>query len=244
MLTKNDTSFLKQIIKETISELKEDLFKPLMHRIEILESNVMDQAKEIETLKKEMTKKDSTIEHLNADNKRLADRIRTDEDYVDKTTNELEQYGRRNNIRISGISGDANRQSSETTTELFLNTIKEKTGLDISEHEIDIAHRLGKYRQGKHRPIIVKFVRRQTKIKLFKHSKQLRQSSIYVNEDLSKTNQEVLSADRLKDRDTVKIASSYEGKIYVVYNQEGNDDRPYCALITLIVLSAIILLYY
>jgi len=58
-LTKNDTSFLKQIIKDTIIELKEDEFKPLMHRIEILEGDVMDQAKEIETLKKKMTKKDS-----------------------------------------------------------------------------------------------------------------------------------------------------------------------------------------
>ena len=58
-MTKNDTSFLKQIIKDTIIELKEDEFKPLMHRIEILEGDVMDQAKEIETLKKKMTKKDS-----------------------------------------------------------------------------------------------------------------------------------------------------------------------------------------
>ena len=43
-------------------------------------------------------------------------------------------------------------------------TTKEKTGNDISEHEIDIAHRLGKFRQSKQMPIIVNFVRRQTKI--------------------------------------------------------------------------------
>jgi len=83
----------------------------------------MNQAKEIQTLKDEMTKRDITIEHLNADNKCLTDRIRADEDYVDKTTNKLEQDGRRNNIRIPGVSGDANRQSSETTTSLFINTI-------------------------------------------------------------------------------------------------------------------------
>jgi len=35
MLTKSDTRFLKQIIKDTISEQKEDVFKQLMHRIEI-----------------------------------------------------------------------------------------------------------------------------------------------------------------------------------------------------------------
>jgi len=200
MLTKKDTPFLKQTIKDTICELKDELFKPLIHRIEILESDLMDQAKEIETLKSEMTKRDAVIETLDEENKRLLDRAQADANYVDKVTNELEQYGRRNNIRISGINGDAHRQTSEATTELFRNTIKEKTGVYIDEHEIDIAHRLGKFKQGKQRPIIVKFVRRQTKIKVFKHAKQLRQSSIYINEDLTKLNQEVLSSVRMKER--------------------------------------------
>ena len=227
MLTKKDTSFLKQIVKDTICELKDDLLKPLIHRIEIMESDIMDQAKEIEKLKDELAKKDTIIESLDTDNKRLADRAKSDANYVDKVTNDLEQYGRRNNIRIFGIEDDANRQTSETTTKLLISTIKAKTGLYINEQEIDIAHRLGKYKQGKHRPIIVKFVRRQTKINVFKHAKQLRQSSIYINDDLTKLNQEVLSAVRIKDRVEVKRAWSYEGKIFVVYNQEGNDDRPY-----------------
>jgi len=187
----------------------------------------MDQAKELENLKKELANKDTVIENLNVNNKRLDDRVRSDEDYVDKVTNELEQYGRRNNVRISGIDGDASRQSSETTTELVINTIKQKTGLNIGVHEIDVAHRLGKYRQGKQRPIIVKFILRQTKIHVFKHAKQLRQSAIYINDDLTKTNQEVLSSVRLKDRDSVKKAWSYEGKLYVVYNQNGQDDGPH-----------------
>jgi len=114
----------------------------------------MDQAKEIKNLKKEFTNKDTTIENLNKENKRLEDRVRSDEDYVDKVTNDLEQYGRRNNIRISGIHGDANRQTSETTTTLVINTIKEKTGLELNVNDIDVAHRLGKYRQGKQRPVI------------------------------------------------------------------------------------------
>ena len=206
MLTKKDTPFLKQTIKDTICELKNELFKPLIHRIEILESDLMDQAKEIETLKSEMTKRDTVIETLENENKRLLDRVQADANYVDNVTNEQERYGRHNNIRITGINRDAHRQTSEATAELVRNTIKEKTDDDINEHEIDIAHRLGKFKQGKQRPIIVKFVRRQTKIKVFKHAKQLRQSSIYINEDLTKLNQEELSAVRLKDKDTVKRA--------------------------------------
>jgi len=137
MLTKNDTIFLKQTIKDTLCELKDELFKPLLHRIEIMESDLMDQAKEIETLKTEMTKRDTVIETLGEENKRLLDRAQADANYVDKVTNELEQYGRRNNIRISGINGDAHRQTSEATTEILVNTIKEKTGVDINVHEKD-----------------------------------------------------------------------------------------------------------
>jgi len=106
MLTKNDTSFLKQIVKDTICELKDDLLKPLIHRIEIMESDIMGQAKEIEKLKDELAKKDTIIESLGTDNKRSADRAKSDANYVDKVTNDLEQYGRRNNIRISDIKDD------------------------------------------------------------------------------------------------------------------------------------------
>ena len=61
---------------------------------------------------------DTEIENLTEDNKRLADRERSDEFCVNKLTNELQQYGRRNSICISGLNGDTNRQSSEKTTEL------------------------------------------------------------------------------------------------------------------------------
>ena len=59
------------------------------------------------------------------------------------------QYGRRNNIRISGLNGDNNRQSSDETTKLIIKTIKDKTGLELSGRDIDVAHRRGKYREGK-----------------------------------------------------------------------------------------------
>ena len=61
MLTKNDTSFLKQIVKDTFCELKDDLFKPLIHIFEIMDSDIMDQAKEIEKLKDELAKKTPSL---------------------------------------------------------------------------------------------------------------------------------------------------------------------------------------
>ncbi|KAH3825927.1 hypothetical protein DPMN_127814 [Dreissena polymorpha] len=48
---------------------------------------------------------------------------------------------------------------------------------------IDVSHRLGKYTPNKDRPVIVKFVRRQTKIDVMKRAKLLKGTGIYINED-------------------------------------------------------------
>jgi len=53
--------FWKQIVKDTICELKDHLFKPLIHRFKIMKSDIMDQAKEIEKLKDELAKKTPSL---------------------------------------------------------------------------------------------------------------------------------------------------------------------------------------
>ncbi|KAH3802154.1 hypothetical protein DPMN_155825 [Dreissena polymorpha] len=84
--------------------------------------------------------------------------------------------------------------------------------------DIEIAHRLGKYIPNKNRAVIVKFVRRQTKIDVMKRAKQLKGTGIYINEDLTKINAEVLASLRLKEPSHFERAWSHEGKLFVRYN--------------------------
>ena len=62
--------------------------------------------------------------------------------------NELEQYSRRNNIRIWGIPEKVEKgetyESMETTVSLVVKTLNEKMGLNLENRDIDIAHRIGK----------------------------------------------------------------------------------------------------
>ncbi|KAH3792269.1 hypothetical protein DPMN_145760 [Dreissena polymorpha] len=53
VLTKDDSTFIKEIISETVEQLKDNLLGNVIRRIEILESDVFDQKREIEMLKKE-----------------------------------------------------------------------------------------------------------------------------------------------------------------------------------------------
>ena len=79
-------AYWKKVIKDTIIVFKDELLQPLIHRIEILENDVRDKAKELENHQKELANEDTVIEILNENNKSLEDWVRSDEDYVDKVT--------------------------------------------------------------------------------------------------------------------------------------------------------------
>ena len=54
VLTKSDTDIIKNIIKETLEEIKEKLLASVIKQLEIIESNMFDQQKEILTLKEQL----------------------------------------------------------------------------------------------------------------------------------------------------------------------------------------------
>ena len=87
-------------------------------------------------------------------------------------------------------------------------------------HQADVLKslaRLGRWEQGKNRPVIVKFVRRQTKINVMKKSKDLKKRSIFVNEDLTRLNQQVLASLRLKGNGEIEKCWSREGRLFAIY---------------------------
>ena len=87
-----------------------------------------------------------------------------------KQTNELEQYGRRNNVRITGVD-DSWTETAELTTTKVVKLINDKLSLTVSENDVDISHRMGKFDQNRKRPIIVKFTRRHVQHNVMKNAK-------------------------------------------------------------------------
>ncbi|KAK3753059.1 hypothetical protein QZH41_005504 [Actinostola sp. cb2023] len=80
---------------------------------------------------------------------------------------DIEQYSRRNSIRISGIT----ENKDENTDELVMKTIKEKLNIDITTNDLDRSHRVGLRKPGKPRQIIVKLVRHNKKVEILKNRK-------------------------------------------------------------------------
>ena len=82
---------------------------------------------------------------------------------------------RRDNIRVYGIE-----ETADECTNTIIVKLAHDMGVEISEQELSVSHRLGR-KTGKPRHIIAKFVRRDTKTKMIRSKKELRGLSGYRN---------------------------------------------------------------
>ena len=108
---------------------------------------------------------------------------------LEGTMDELEQYGRRQNLRIHGIPESAN----ESTDEMILSLANDKMKVvpPLKLEEIQRSHRVGKslpQNQGKPRPILVRFGGYRSRAKLGQREcrARLRGSGVYLSEDLTR----------------------------------------------------------
>ena len=90
--------------------------------------------------------------------------------------------------------------------------------VDISRNDISVSHRLPKSRTMSERPIIVKFVRRNTKTALMANKKTLRSIDryrhTYVNDDLTPLRSRMLRT--LKNDDEVKRVWTIDGIFHCI----------------------------
>jgi hypothetical protein len=103
---------------------------------------------------------------------------------------DLEQYGRRPLIRVSGIPETPGENTTVTTVKILQATVK--AGIDLSVNDIKTSHRVGKQNPQKPAPrqIIVKLDNVNKKFELLKNSRQFKKhpdmANININEDLTK----------------------------------------------------------
>lgn len=102
VVMKGDGS-LRETLKDLIKEMKDDLLKSVINKIEIVESKVFEKEQECDALRTSLKTMESKINDKNEANDKLEEMIRKQEDTLYKLGNETEQYSRRNNITIRGI---------------------------------------------------------------------------------------------------------------------------------------------
>lgn len=240
VMTKDDGS-LRKIIREVFQQMKEEFLASATNRIEILEGSVFERDQEIDTmnkqvedlnktttdlkntvsgLQKQVTDKQAEINAQKAANEKLNEQLETLNVNTETKINDIEQYSRKNNVRVSGIPETGN-ETAEQSIEIVVEKLNNKIAdLNLQRDDIDIAHRLGRQKKDKTRQIIVKFSSRLKRDELMRRRRDLKHTGIFVSEDLTPINQLVLACLRKKMPDEVDQAWSKGGKLF--YKQKSN----------------------
>ena len=148
--------------------------------------------------------------------------LREENQQLKQKVNNLEQYSRRNSIRIFGIEETEN-ESCNSVVKAFL---KDQLGVIAQEEHFDRIHRVGKKTKDtrvltrssvsnkpRPRPLIVKFTSYRYKREVLKVKRALKGSGKFIAEDLTKENYELLK--KASEENKVKAAWTADGRIVV-----------------------------
>lgn len=155
------------------------------HVIKVTQS-LDSMSKRFDELEATLKEKDEKIKELETKIDNLEDQ---NEDLVTQNRNflnkidDLEQYSRRNCLLLHGVD----ENDDENTDELVLTTVAVEMGIQLNEEDIDRTHRLGKpnRKDGKPRPIIVKFTRYAVRNKVFIYKRSLKGKRFLITESLT-----------------------------------------------------------
>ena len=242
VITKEDGT-LRDMIKEVFQQMKDEFLHSVSHRIDILEGKLFEKDKENDSLKEtikkletEIESRKTEIEEQKAENSKLQTQIEKNAEIASGKINDLEQYGRRNNLKISGLPESEGDETAEMTTGIVIDKLNSVIGsLNLRREDIDIAHRLGpkrKRRWGQEtatpRRVIIKFNSRIKRDNIMRNRKLFKGTNMFVNEDLTQINQNVLACVRKKMPDEVKQSWSINGRIFYESHTGDKIEVKYC----------------
>lgn len=147
------------------------------------------------------------------------------------SVNDLEQYGRRNSIRINnlkleGVNGPPSNERDLTSAVLyFLNTAVLKGDGKLTERDIERCHYIGRPKSSGFQQIIVKFSRYHDKWRVFAEKRCLKNNpnKTFITEDLTAVNHSLVkSLLPMKKEGTIDSFWTRDGKIIVKKSKDSN----------------------
>uniref|UniRef100_A0A1Y1K9R3 Uncharacterized protein n=1 Tax=Photinus pyralis TaxID=7054 RepID=A0A1Y1K9R3_PHOPY len=158
----------------------------------------------------QITKKVEVLEEENKDLRKMNANLNI-------AIDNMEQYSRRNCLKVFGLP----ETPQENTDEVLLDLFKNHMHLSISPSDIDRSHRTGRMdsiqtrsnSKVKCRPIIVKFTSYNAREKVFKNKKLLKSSGVIIRENLTQLRANVLKS--AINKFNYKNVWTYDGKIFI-----------------------------
>lgn len=200
----------KKAIEQRVKDAIESKFNEILNHIEKQESVIFDLENKIEKNMKVCDDLDQKIAKM----QKL-------QETVAKDMNNLEQYSRRNSVRIFGLKELPN----ENTNDLIKQLARDKLSVDLIDTSIDRSHRVGRSAvNGRPRALLVKLTSYQHKLELMKARRKLKGSGIVIAEDL--TNQNHVTLMETKKHAKVESCWTWDGRILaIVKTSDGHQTK-------------------
>lgn len=166
--------------------------------------------------------------------------LKTENQFLKKKNNQLEQYSRRSNIRIRGLEVPEGESSKRVVAAFINDHLKGRDGkpVEVTENDFDAAHPLPPLKlkakpnqeksinsqlEKKIPVLIVKFHDRDTRDAVIKCRRSLKGTNFTIQEDLTRANADLLN--RLSNAPGMKNAWSWGGKIFAIASGERKPQR-------------------
>ncbi|GFO06943.1 hypothetical protein PoB_003344800 [Plakobranchus ocellatus] len=206
----NDEVFIKlQTLEYKLETLSNNNTQRLIDNIEIIQGTLHDLLIEQDNIKKD-------IRDLKDQRSILTDEVSSLRQTINELglkVYELEQYGRRANVRVFGLR-DKKDETSAATVKTVTEIIRTKLNWrEFNPSQIDVAHRIGPYRNNADRSVIVRFCSHATATEVKRRRRNLKGTNIVLTEDLTPITLEKYK--RVKSLSEIKQAWTKDGEIVV-----------------------------
>ena len=137
---------------------------------------------------------------------------------------DIEDYSRRNNVIVEGLS-EAGDETKEQLQPKMQKLLKDKLNI---EAEVEDIHRMGdRTSREKHRSVIVKMKNIKTRQDCLKAAPRLKGTSVYINEDVSKSTVAIRKGklEELKEKRKQGFIAYFSG-INIITKKRSDSDVP------------------
>ena len=143
--------------------------------------------------------------------------------YLENKLNEIEQYSKKTNIIISSSTDFLNKSDNKKSE--FINFVKNQLNIDNDPYDVVAIHELPNKNKDIYKTI-VKFHFHETKSKIFKNIKKLKDTNIYINDHLTKYNSEIFYKARnlLKDS-KIKYCWTVNGITFIKKTESSEKEK-------------------
>lgn len=205
---------VKIAVNEAIETNMGDI-RGMRENLDIITSEMDKMSTMISAMKSALKEKENIIIDLNKN----MGALKSENIELQHQINDLENYQRKENLRIVGIPESV----SEIPKKVVMNFFQKKE-FNVEEADIHIAHRVGKKNGAKPRAIIVRLFDRNKRDRVIKERRKLKGSGITIMEDVSLLTMKTLM--RVQRSDGVDNAWIWNGRIYA--RHKANPSVTFC----------------